>query len=325
MSTKAKISLVFCLLLATIVGRVWLAGGTGTLQRIDDWQVIRVRELLAKRPPLASSILIFGDSSAAYSVDAVALPQARSFATVNGSAREMYFILRSLLASGTQPRCVVAALSLQRPIDSLWSLYVRNHFYSREELREIAQIGATLGEDRLYRHPWLFRAKALLYSLGYRPDLLPRLQTALLHGAEVLAYNRAFAERIERDRGSVILNERGEFRGTLEMNYAQPPKMDAVEAEYIRRFHALAHEAGIRIYWLRLPLPTDMPGAADYAQAYEKLFSPHLGRNSFLVGFPPFPPEDFIKVGHLRASAARRLTESLSNKLAGCEASPEYK
>src|SRR5262245_43398851 len=90
-----------CLTFAFLLKTFFVIVLDKSLPRLMEEQVLRIARLKSSSPVRNPALLLFGDSTATFSIDASRFPSADSFAAGNSTSLEAYFILRDLLRAGS--------------------------------------------------------------------------------------------------------------------------------------------------------------------------------------------------------------------------------
>lgn len=287
--------------------------------RLPSLQLERLARRLPQKPVTDARVLLLGDSTATFSLDASRIRHAESFATVNTTTIETYYLLRRILDSGSNPNCILASYSFQWELNRgyFWNMFVASGFYSDAELAEIEAVRAAAGEAE---NSLLARAKLFAARRGWL-DLvtLRRLQEVFFYwgwGKESLAASRML---LQHRRGSTVLPDASNFEGSLDMFFAGPPSLTRTEEEYLRRTLELARERGIPFVVLKIPFPDSVPAekTRPYWEAFEEFFL-RAGAPFRVIAPPPMPESQYISAGHLNAKGVQELTPKVERALEMC-------
>lgn len=289
------------------------------LYRLPSLQMERLLKVLPRRPVTDARVLVVGDSTGSFSVDARRLRHAENFATVNTTTIETYHLLKRILDSGASPSCILASYSFQWELNRgfFWNMFVAGGLYSNQELGELERTRRELGEGEsaLRREAMLFAAKR-----GWL-DLFPlrRIQESLFYWFWGRLHVNLSRNLLWFQKGSTILRDASNFEGSLAMFFEKDPYLTRTELEYLRRTLELAREKGIPFIVLKIPFPQSVPRAkADaYWVKYEQFLLDAAG--PFRVLSPPAMPEShYISAGHLNLKGVEAITPYLSEGLGSC-------
>ena len=290
-----------------------------------DLVATRITHILdAKLLTKETRTLILGDSTAFFNLDPTSLDQATSLAASNSTIRESYYTLTRLLAQGYRPNCVVASYSFQwkSTEDYFWSMYVRNKFYTHEELREIYALHAAL-ESTPARGGWIrFWLKTLLYETKLYGDTLQRLRNLVLPDLEKERFKAEFPLALARGRGWPQEDHWRPFTTDVR-NFSALPEATAVAQIYVAKMRMLLESHHIRLFLVDLPLADSYSAkerqiyeTAYLAAARDLLASAMVKR----APLPPLPEHDFFKAGHLKQSGVAKIMRVLKPNLRECAA-----
>ncbi len=296
------------------------------LYRIPELQLERFREIFRERPVTHSPLLILGDSTASFSVDALLFPDALSLAVVNSTPVEAYFTAKRVLDSGARPRCVVASFSFERELYAkyFWTMFVSGGFYDGAAQAEIEEVSRNNGElPGAYSAPEItIRRLAATHGVldGYD---ISRIQNGLAAIAWDRENVRILRGTIRRHKGSTPLVDASRFDGPRELFYSKPPAMSRTETEYFRRFLSLLATNGIRLYLFEVPFAATVaaPAQTAYWRDLEALVAAALPPGvpaPTYVRAAQVEPELVISAGHLTEAGVQRASPELLSATASC-------
>lgn len=307
------ITLAVCIKLSL----VWLMGER--MQRLPDLQLERLARLFQRKPVTDAKVLIIGDSTATFSLDAGLLKEAESFAMVNSTSIESYYILKRILDSGARPRCIMASFSMQWEPNReyFWSMYLANGFYEEEELAEIARVRASHGEGEL---PLVYALKKFAARSGVN-DLISMktLQEGVLLGRLKEVHASSSRMTLWQHKGSKSLRDTTSFEGSLDLIFSKMPYITLTEREYLNRVFALARERKIPFFLVKVPFAQSVPleKKVKYWQKYDDLL---LGLDGpfRLIGPPAMPEGFYLSAGHLNMRGGAAMQPYLQSGLESC-------
>jgi hypothetical protein len=292
------------------------------IHRLPDIELERIARLFRQSPVTRSPLLILGDSTATFSLDAADFPDATSFATVNTTTVEAYFLLRRALASGARPRCVLAAFSFNWELSRqyFWPMLVGGGFYSPAELAELVDVSRGYGEEPGSRSALYRAVRGFAAEEGIWDDVtVPRLQEGIASLAFERDRVRAFRQSVWSHRGSAPLDNASRFEGKLDLAYDRAPAMTRTEEEFFRRFLVLLESHGIRFFLFEVPFAESVPAgeAEAYWRSYESLLR-EVPAAPVLLRPPPMPPELYLSAGHLNSAGIRRAAPFVRGAVKEC-------
>lgn len=309
------------------VAKVGVVAALGaSLYRLGDFELDHWRRLSASRPITRAPVLILGDSSAAFSIDALEFPDAMSFALVNSTSVEAYYLLKRVLDSGATPRCVLASFSFVWDANRkfFWPSFVASRFYSDEELAEIVAVSSGFGEAP-GSEPALARTfrRAAAEARLLDDVTLPRLQLTIATKPWQGLIAESFRQNLWAHRGSSKFFDGSHFDGSLELTYPADPSMTRTEAGYFGKMLGLLGEHRIAFYLFEVPFGESVPKAVQ-SRFWGKLDSLLAsvrgvgGAELRILRPPPVPAKDLISAGHLTAAGIQRIAPFLADALSPC-------
>jgi hypothetical protein len=266
--------------------------------------------------------LCFGDSQVKTGV----VPQvitartglrAYNLALIGGQAPSSYFMLRRALERGARPAAVV--------VDFLPPLLRLGLERTERQLPELIGLGEAIELARATREAGEFlrlAAAILIPSVRTRLDLDQGVLAAL-QGRSASRRGESFYQRNRRRNHGALLIEPQPLKEDpgvwYQANYPQPWAPNAVHADFVDRFLALAAAHRITVYWL---LPPIAPAAQTRCEAggqdtrYEQFVRAALKRHTNLVvvdgRHSGYRDAQFIDTVHMNAPAAAEQSEGLA-------------
>ena len=300
----------------------WLGDG---LYKISDLQVERVAAFSVKTPMTNSRILILGDSTAAFSINAFDIPNANAFTLANSTSIESYYLLKRVLDSGGRPDCVLASFSfvwfLNR--DFFWKTFAGGRFYRDDELAEIVQVSRAFKEPP-GTLPFLLRElRRRASAIGLWDDKnMARLQYAFFSSSWEWRQVRAVRNSIWLNNGSNSLRDWRRFDGKLDPRYDADPEMTKTETEYFRKFLDLIKKFKVKLFIFEVPFSLAVPEgeAAEFWKKYESLIlaSKPDGLDLHFIRPPRIPGDLVISAGHLNTAGVKTMGPFLNKSLEAC-------
>ena len=197
-------------------------------------------------------------------------------------------------------------------------------FRSPTQLEEIYAVSKAFGE-RPGKFPPIVRTLLRLAAQygGYDDNTWSRIQYAFFSSPFERVRVNAFRQALWINRGSAALKDTSRFEGSLEMTYAEDPKMNRTEEEYFRRILLLLKEHGVKLYLVKIPFAQTVPTnlAEDFWKKYDALLSRMgAGPNSDVTHLNPAPlPEShYISAGHLNRTGIGEMNHVLAKSVASC-------
>lgn len=278
-----------------------------TTRLLDNFDIAtrRVQKALESDASVREAkIVILGDSTAFFNLSPLALPEAVSLALSNSTIRESYFTLKRLLALGARPNCIVASFTFQWPDADkyFWSMFVRNDFYSIEDLAEIRSVHF-LDESPFGREAApTFWTKVFLYRAKISGHPLERVRRVFFPDSDLESRKAKFLAALDRGKGWTGMLDPSRFRGEFRERFTSPPhRMPSTDA-FSRKLTALLEAHDIRLFLVDTPISSIYSEAERVA--YERGFSeaaaallaaPQVKR----IRLPVLPESYFFTAGHL--------------------------
>ncbi|MFO0951028.1 MAG: hypothetical protein U0835_07735 [Isosphaeraceae bacterium] len=248
-----------------------------------------------------------------------------------------YFLFRRLLAEGPPPEAVlVDGQMLTFPCgpgsqgDSLpWASVLK--------FRDLVELSWSFGNRDFFAKQALHEA---LPSLRSAPTLRARV-TSLVTGAPfvdpehlwiyALGWNENKGGQVLRDPPAGRPRARPDHEPGLLGKFRGEWKCDALQAEYVEKFLALAEVRGVKVYWLVMPADPVLTRAREadgFWRGYAEFLKGHQSRRQNLTVVDAHEaayPEEFMSdVLHITRTAAVAFSDSLGEVLSRGGATPRW-
>lgn len=283
-----------------------------------------VRKVLAA-PPKAD-LLILGDSTAVFSVDAAAFPSAQSLATTYSTTVEAYYTARKAMEAGIAPRCMLFSFSFswKESAEHFWPVFVLGGLLDNPDLQEIRSTLRGRSAVTPVQESFLFEARRLLYQNGILDGFTwSSIRDALLKGATNSQRAAQVTENLQHHKGSNPISDKTRFAGNTSLVYEHGPELSPQQKLYLSKLVELARERKIDVFFLALPFAASVESA--YAEGFWKKYFQVLdetlsGSSAGIrrIQPAPLPPHMYLGAGHLNEAGVAKIQPQLLRETAGC-------
>lgn len=275
--------------------------------------------LLEKNKDKYTETLILGDSLASFNISANKIEgSALNLSLYGASYIENFFTLKRFLEKYSPPKRIILSNSWNwnhKIEDEFWVHFVRNDFYSKEELLKIFQ-------DR--EHPYFTYSKYYLYRYDILGISTYQLQNFFYNQKLISSNNHIVQGIFLTTNGST--NYKFPFPNrAMWQNYHKDYLLtfdaNKTNTSYFVKFLELAKRSNIEVHFFEGPIMKEYQaaiGKASYIDGYYDLIK-NFEKDSLLtfhrIDQNLFTKHDFFDATHLIESGANKYTTYISNIL----------